>query len=232
MKTSTTNSIPDTAVLSSATANTDPTIITSDENQMTCPSIKDIGTGTARVGMLSLFLLAISASVTLDVIILMAALSGNNSNRRNNDPHPFLTGYLLGSARGSRSNQEFINLNALQDFGDLALYQQSLVMLLATAPSIGITAGVAAYYKHPDICNGFLSAWGAASGLLILGVIIHSIGHKCQNQQTPVTNPHGFFSERDIESGPIDTTAQILSTTHLPVAIQIQAHFPQPNNLS
>ena len=166
----------DTPVAVTATLYSSPELC---ENQLSCSTVKDIGEGTALLGMASLFLLAVSASITIDVLIFCIAAKEGNSNN-----NAFLTGYLLGSARGHNHSNFGADCRGLDRFGDLKLIEQSLIMLLATAPTIGITAGVASYYRHPEICNGFLAAWGAAVGLLVLGVAIHTIGHNFESRQS------------------------------------------------
>lgn len=149
-------------------------------------TLKQIGTGITLVGIGSLFLLAVSATIALDVLILIAIATDKDNNRRenrrDNGRQQFLTGYLLGSMQNRNYNNSR-NQNVHLDFGDMSLYQAAGVMSLATAPAIGITAGMSKYYFHrPDVCNGFLITWGVASGLVVVGLVMHAAGHQVEKR--------------------------------------------------
>lgn len=155
-------------------------------------TLKQAGAVVTVFGMSSLFLLAVSATITLDVLILMAIVSNKDRNRNSNsnsNGNAFVTGYLLGSMRNQNNHSRHSQSDLAINFDDLNLYKSAALISLATAPAIAVTSAVSKYYFHrDDVCNGFLIAWGVATGLVAVGLIMHCVGNQLEKRSQRETS--------------------------------------------
>ena len=119
--------------------------------------LKKTGKGITYIGMGSMFVMAMIGTISIDIVLI----AWINKESRRHGSNGFLTGFLWGTMFSNRNSG--------------SLYYNAGIMLLLSPVTTAVAIGLSFLVGVPGVGIALIMGWGAAFGLVGLGLAIYGI---------------------------------------------------------
>jgi hypothetical protein len=148
-------------------------------------AIQSVGQGIMNVGLGLLFVSAVVGSISLDIVILCAILSGKTKSSSQN---AFVTGYMLG-AFSSRDNNRFSS--------SLSVLFISSLIITAIAIALALTYGM------PVVAGALVLTWLVPAAITLIGATVEFFGKLMEKVSSPAaTVPMNTYHQPSYPQNP------------------------------